>query len=310
MKHRNIRKESSIIGIPRALYYYTYPDLWETFFHYLDMKTVVSKPSTAQTVGRAGLISEAEHCLPMKLFDAHLAEVVDVADTVFIPRIHSSLKRHISCPKLGALPDAAKAEIARDRKVLTVEINEDKKPLSSSLSELGGQLGAHGNILHTAIARAMDAFKMAQHRGSSQPSGQDRRFLILGHPYNLDDPFISEPIFQKLKALNADVEVVGHDLSPLSPHPIRWDMCSRMYHTLAGLRCEEWGGVIQISSFNCGCDSITMEMFRDLLKKRKIPYLVLVLDEHSSQAGIETRLEAFWDSTAWHYGIAGNTTSG
>jgi predicted nucleotide-binding protein (sugar kinase/HSP70/actin superfamily) len=42
-----------------------------------------------------------------------------------------------------------------------------------------------------------------------------------------------------------------------------------------------------------------IDTYRTEIQKKKIPYLVLILDEHSGQAGLETRLEAFIDSTGW-----------
>jgi predicted nucleotide-binding protein (sugar kinase/HSP70/actin superfamily) len=72
-----------------------------------------------------------------------------------------------------------------------------------------------------------------------------------------------------------------------------------MHQALIDLKPREVTGVIHISSFNCGCDSIMVEFFRELLQEKQIPYLVLVMDEHAAQNGVETRLEAFVDSMRW-----------
>ena len=287
------------IGITRTLYYFYYPGLWETFFRDLGMKIVVSKASTRKTVERAGLISEAEHCLPLKIFDAHLAEIVGKVDMVFVPRILSSLKGHISCPKLGALPDAAMADISRETRVLTIDINEDKVPLLTTLMSLGRKLGVNHSKTLAAARNAMEAMKVTREKMSPICRNENRRFLILGHPYNLYDEYISGPILRKLESLDVGIELVSFDVEELPISPIRWDTCSKMYHALQRLVPEECAGVIQISSFNCGCDSIVMEVFRGVLKDKGIPYMVLVLDEHSAQAGMDTRIEAFVDSTGW-----------
>jgi predicted nucleotide-binding protein (sugar kinase/HSP70/actin superfamily) len=42
-----------------------------------------------------------------------------------------------------------------------------------------------------------------------------------------------------------------------------------------------------------------MEFNRDILKTKGIPTMTLVVDEHAAQAGTDTRLEAFVDSTRW-----------
>jgi predicted nucleotide-binding protein (sugar kinase/HSP70/actin superfamily) len=42
-----------------------------------------------------------------------------------------------------------------------------------------------------------------------------------------------------------------------------------------------------------------VEFFRELLREKKINYMVLIMDEHSALGGLETRLEAFVDSMRW-----------
>ncbi len=74
-KSGHYNSSSLRIGIPRMFYYYIYPNLWETFFSELGMEPVVSGPSMIKTVQKASQISETEHCLPNKLFDAHLSEL-------------------------------------------------------------------------------------------------------------------------------------------------------------------------------------------------------------------------------------------
>jgi len=291
--------KSVMIGIPRTLYYFSHPGLWETFFRDLGMKPVVAEPSTQQTVERAGLISEAEHCLPMKMFDAHLAELTDKVDMVFVPRILSSLKGHIACPKLGAIPDAAKAQLGQRAEVLTIDIDEEKLPLSVSLAALGKKLGASKRMIKAAIHHATEVMKNNLARLSERSKPEPGRILILGHPYNLHDDFFSGPIIRKLESLNVGVDLVGFDREEVPSVPIKWDMCSMMYDALQQLDPQVCRGVIQISSFNCGCDSIVVEFYREVLRQKGIPFMILVVDEHAAQAGIETRLEAFVDSSRW-----------
>jgi len=59
---------------------------------------------------------------------------------------------------------------------------------------------------------------------------------------------------------------------------------------------DDWDGVIHLSSFNCGCDSIASTLYHDILREKELPVMTLVLDEHAGQAGVDTRLEAFVDS--------------
>ena len=114
------KKESLTVGIPRCLFYYLYPGLWESFFRCLGCRIILSRPTDRKTVSTASRISEPEHCLPVKLLDAHIEDIRDRADLVFVPRILSTLKGHISCPKLSALPDTARL---RCRNILTQNID-------------------------------------------------------------------------------------------------------------------------------------------------------------------------------------------
>ena len=47
-----------------------------------------------------------------------------------------------------------------------------------------------------------------------------------------------------------------------------------------------------------------IEIFRNILKEKNIPYMVIILDEHTAQAGTDTRLEAFVDSLEWQDGLS------
>ena len=51
-------------------------------------------------------------------------------------------------------------------------------------------------------------------------------------------------------------------------------------------------GIIFISSFPCAPDSLANEL---AMRKLKIPYLNLVIDDSTSFTGLETRLESFLD---------------
>jgi predicted nucleotide-binding protein (sugar kinase/HSP70/actin superfamily) len=298
--HSDISKK---IGIPRAFYYYSYPRLWETLFQELGAVPVISRPSTQRTVEKAAAVSETEHCLPNKLFDAHLADLVGRVDMVFVPRILSTLKGHLACPKLGALADAARAEVAKDAEVLTIDIDENKKPLVKTLVELGRKLDVSKKAARAAAQKAVQAMGVAHammdNQGAPKEGGRGPQLLILGHPYTLYDKFLAGPILRKLANLRVQTELISFSKSDIPASFIRWGVANKMYHRLTTLKREECAGVIQISFFNCGCDSMLIEIFRRQMQEKGIPYMVLVLDEHFGQAGVETRLEAFVDSLTW-----------
>ncbi len=60
---------------------------------------------------------------------------------------------------------------------------------------------------------------------------------------------------------------------------------------MALIRRKEVDGIVYVSSFCCGTDSVTIEMIKNRIAS--FPFLVLKLDEQTGEAGYNTRLEAF-----------------
>lgn len=281
-------------------FYYIYPDLWETFFSELGMEPVVSRPSTKKTVEKASQISETEHCLPNKLFDAHLAELVGKVDMVFVPRVLSTIKNHLSCPKFGPLPDAARADIARGTEVLSIDIDETTRPLSSTLLLLGKKLNIQKSKTLPAIKSAFSAMESANNKMVllNKKKGKPR-FLLIGHPYIIHDNFMAGPILSKLENMGVEVELISFADDTSATSYILWGTANKIYHKLNTLSSEDYEGVIQITVFNCGCDSMMIDTYRQLVKDKNVAYMYLMVDEHLAQAGVDTRIEAFIDSLRW-----------
>jgi predicted nucleotide-binding protein (sugar kinase/HSP70/actin superfamily) len=300
----NITMRFSRIGIPRAFYYYQYPALWEAFFGALGMEPVVPPPAGAQTIAAASSFTESEHCLAHKIFDAQIIFLLDKAEALFIPRILSMTRRHICCAKFGALPDASRALLRSpglsSLPVLSPEINEHKKPLGKTLAAFARELGAEKQSAQEAAEWGLGALKQAWDLRIGQnralPPG---RFLLLGHPYTVEEPFIVRGIRDKLSQMAIPLEIMSFESAPLPPSFIRWCGFNKMYRKLLELDVTSYRGVIQIGTFNCGPDSVFTNVFRGICGERKIPFLVITLDEHTAFSGIETRLEAFADSLEW-----------
>ena len=289
---RNAPDRLRPIGLPRALHPHLQPGLWETFFGALGVPVVLSAPTTRATLERAELISETEHCLPVKLLDAHLEELAGRVDRVFVPRILSLRRGFISCPKLAALPDAVRAQFRGRFEVVTADVDENRRPLEQMLAELGRALGFAPAESAAAARQALAA------AGAPDALPAGKRFLLIGHPYNLGDAYLTEPIVRKLEDLGAAVERLPAGPPRGAPAPLRWDTSAHMLEALRTLDPARCAGVIQLTSFNCGCDSMAGPYYRETLKTAGIPFMALTLDSHTALAGLDTRLEAFVESIA------------
>lgn len=293
--HRNRPGRLRPIGLPRALHPHLQPGLWEAFFAALGVPVVLSAPTTRATLERAELISETEHCLPVKLLDAHLEELGGRVDRVFVPRILSLHRGFISCPKLAALPDAVRAQFRGRFEVVTADVDENRRPLEQTLAELGRTLG-FAPAESTAAAR--QALAAAASPAAPIADSDRRRYLLIGHPYNLADAYLADPIVRKLEELGVAVERLPAGPPRGAPATLRWDTSAHMLEALCALDPARCAGVIQLTSFNCGCDSMAGPYYRETLKAAGIPFMALTLDAHSALAGLDTRLEAFVESIA------------
>jgi predicted nucleotide-binding protein (sugar kinase/HSP70/actin superfamily) len=287
------------IGIPRAIHYFYWPGLWERFFEALGMDVLVSPATTERTVQQAALISEAEHCLPAKLLDAHVEFLLDKVDYIFVPRLLSHIKHHVSCTKLAPLPDALRFRLTGKAKLLTVDIDEERKPFVQSLVEVGLTLTRDSRKSASAAREAQAGAMPPAFVGSPCPPNRSSPgFVLLAHPYMLGDDYFVGPVVRKLQEMSVPVHLANLPEKPAASF-VHWETSNRMYDFLCRMQPGEYEGIVHLSSFNCGCDSMTTEFFREVAQSKRIPYLVLMLDEHSASSGLETRLEAFVDSIRW-----------
>jgi predicted nucleotide-binding protein (sugar kinase/HSP70/actin superfamily) len=246
--------------------------------------------------------TETENCLPQKLFDGHVLSLIGNVDVIFVPRTISIVNGHNCCPRFGALPDATRAGIARGMPLISIEINETVIPLSKTLVKLAQTtLGADRKTARLAVRDAFEAMEQHHREVAKQKQEQqgERKFLLLGHPYTLHDHFIADPIIKKMNQLQVPVEVMSFAGENIRPSDILWCVFNKMYQKLEHLDTQAYAGVIQISTFNCGADSMMVERFRRVCKQKGVPYMLLMVDEHTGKAGLDTRMEAFVDSLSW-----------
>jgi predicted nucleotide-binding protein (sugar kinase/HSP70/actin superfamily) len=158
------------------------------------------------------------------------------------------------------------------------------------------------SALHLANEKQVHFEKSMTNRGSeilnNLPENKEA-MVILGRVYNSGDPELNLRLVEKL--INLDVLPIPLDFLPLNDEYI-FDEFPNMYwpggrKILAGARMiaknEKLHGVY-ISNFRCGPDSFLHHFVTEILKGK--PSIQIEIDEHSADAGLITRLEAFLDS--------------
>lgn len=321
-----------VVGIPRALLFFYYYPMWRTFLEHLGAEVVVSPPTSRKTLERGVELTVDEACLPVKIATGHVAELAGRVDYLFLPRLVSVAPGEYICPKFLGFPDMVRQNIAGLPPLIDVSIDLYRNESNYRRAYL--QIGSIFSRSSTHIAAAFRRALAAQEKYWEQltegslpdqlldiaPVVRVRKtekiqpghtVALIGHPYNIYDPFINMNLIEKIRRLgarvitadNLDEETICLESSRL-PKRLFWTLGRRLvgasFHYLNRRSVE---GLIHVTSFGCGPDSITGELIgRYARRLGQVPFLNLTLDEHTGEAGVVTRLEAFFDMVKWRTG--------
>lgn len=289
-----------IIGIPKGLLYYRYHVFIECFLQELGAEIIVS-PDTNKTILDEGIkYSVDEACLPIKVFHGHVAWLRDKCDIIIVPRIMKLKEREYICPKFCGLPEMVKNSIPH------IPIITEAPIYAASREELFKWAKGVGSMIIKDRGRIRKAFDTALDKQNKYKRGiNDENYSIkvalIGHPYNIYDKFCNMNIVIKLNNSGIGViteeyvneRLVEAEVKKLFKKPF-WTFARNSYGAAAALfEKDEIDGIVYISSFACGIDSVVIELIKE--KIGDFPLLVLKIDEHSGEAGLETRVEAFAD---------------
>lgn len=288
------------VGIPRGLLYHKFEPFFKTFFSELGAE-VITSPETTKDILNEGIrhcVDEA--CLPIKVFHGHVAYLRDKCDLIVTPRLMRIRDKEFICPKFCGLPEMIGNSIP-DLPALTQE------PLVASDSVSFYQWAvATGLLVTKSRGRILKAFRAAasaqeKHRTGIRDENYPRSIALLGHPYNLYDSYINMNVVKKLNRLgigivteeNLDDELIDREVRQLYKRPF-WSFTRNTFgFGMHMARNNKVDGIIYISSFACGIDSVSIELLK--LSLPDIPCMILKIDEHTGEAGFDTRIEAFSD---------------
>ncbi len=288
------------VGIPKGLLYYKYHPFIITFFSELGAEVITSEETNKSILDLGVKHCVDEACLPVKIFHGHAASLKDKCDLILIPRIMQLRKNEFICPKFCGLPEMVLNSIEDMPAAITEPIYAtSKKDLYRWAQSAGRKITSNSFKIKQAYKKAYDN-QMIYTTGVKDDSN-DIKIALVGHPYNIYDSFINMELISKLSKLGVSVEtmefthdfLINLEINNLYKRPF-WTFARENYgFSVNAVKEKRIDGIIYVSSFNCGTDSIIIELIKD--KIGSFPFLTLKLDEHTGEAGIYTRLEAFTD---------------
>ncbi len=313
------------IGLPAALHMVEDLDFWRFFFGRLGFSVITSE-HLKHPVQLGKHIAAAEFCAPMLSLHGHVAHLMDKADVVFLPRYfeektNEKNARRQHCYYTQFAPAAISClEAVDEKRLLSPTVKylyssfHTKVQLYKTLNRIAGNQGVSFLDIHNAWdsaweykrknARKMSAF-YENHVGQSS----DFSVLLLGRPYtvlsdsmNKNIPGIFENI--GVQVLFQDmVDTDSLDVSKIASmlEEIHWKHAARILKTAYFAAISPNLYPVFLTSFKCSPDAFALDYFKKIMESVNKPYLVLELDEHDSNVGYETRIEAAVRAFSNHY---------
>jgi predicted nucleotide-binding protein (sugar kinase/HSP70/actin superfamily) len=288
------------VGIPKGLLYYKYYPFFKAFFESLGVEVITSSDTNKKTLDEGVKCCVDEACLPIKVFHGHAAELKDKCDILFIPRIMQLENKEFICPKFCGLPEMVKNSIPDLPTVIDAPIYAyNMKKLYSSAREAARYITKSRKKVKRALDNAVEAQLVFNSKICNE--GYSTKVALLGHPYNLYDSYTNMNLIKKLNSLGIGVvteevvsrEIIEREAKGLYKKPF-WTFAKNSYGFAAyASENKSFCGIIYVSSFACGIDSVVLELIKDRIGN--FPMLILKIDEHTGEAGLNTRLEAFSD---------------
>lgn len=315
---------SKTVGIPRCLLYYNYFPGWQAFFQELGGEVVLSPMTNKQILDLGVKQAVDEICLPVKLFFGHVENLKAKVDYLFIPRMMSVERHEWICPKFLGLPDMVKALITDLPPLIAPDFNLHKSRLAIYSVAKKAALPFTENRFK--IIKALVKGLVAQRKYQRElltgqtppevlekvkypnPGSQPLKIVLLGHPYLIYDSFINLNLLKKLSNLGASLitpEMLSATLIKRGAKKQAKDLFWTLNKITLGVANHFFSaggidGIVQLASFGCGPDALINELIeRKAHRLGEIPLLSINIDEHTGEAGMVTRLEAFVDMIRW-----------
>jgi predicted nucleotide-binding protein (sugar kinase/HSP70/actin superfamily) len=304
------------VGIPEGLMIFEQKQLWVKFFERLGCQVVCSGHTTKSIMNSGIELCCNETCLPVKVFTGHAASLCEKVDYIFIPRYASVCPHEKSCPKFCGLPDEVRISLKNKMKILEIDIdfNRDPKKTYKSLDHFAGELGLPLKAVENAFNRIVECGLAAEVSPNISKSCKQALpvIAVLGHPYMIFDRLLSMNLIGKLQAAGYRV-MTPYDVkrsvrrqkgSPFLSNSFFETGLDILGGAQALVNLPELVGMVYLSPFACGIDSLVMEIIEHKIRNgRQIPFLKITVDEHSGETGFDTRLEAFLDMLPTNEGI-------
>ncbi len=293
--------DKEVVGIPEALLYREYYPFYLEFFNQLGIKVVTSgKPNQKKLY--AGLPRlPAEVCLPVKIMFGEVNALIKKGvKKIFISNANNA-EFGLMCPNVQNISNII-ASAFPETEVIAFPLvpyltGNERKNLIETISNT---INLDKEEIEAAIEKAEESYSVFRKIISVDEKellSSNKVALLLGKPYNTWDKFINLSLTSKLASkgftvvLVQQLEDIAEEELGEKYDPVTWHFSRRMLKGAIWAAKRENIFPVVVTNFGCGPDSFVIEFVKEIFHHK--PFLVLEIDEHRGDAGIETRIEAF-----------------
>ena len=305
------------IGIPRIVHFYENFPFWRTFFEELGFEIILSSQTNTKLLRIGTEEVTGEFCFPIKAVLGHIYDLIEKGvKNIFLPSIINLKKEHPNftqsyvCPYVQSIPYSVKSNINADKYDINfiephLKFIHGNEAVTKELYKALKKFGIKINQIKKALEKAeyeQDSFNsQVLEIGEEVLKNNENKktVVIIGRPYNTCDKGLNLNIPAKL--MDMGIQVLPIDAVPIEyknlvkyHRNMYWRYGQKILATGEVIRKNENLFSIYITNFGCGPDSMIFHYYSDIMQGK--PYLQLEIDEHSGDAGIITRCEAFFDS--------------
>ncbi len=313
------------IGIPRSMQFYEFFPFWFQYFSELGFNVLVSDQTSTRIVHAGIEAAIAEPCFPIKVALGHIHNLLEKQpDVLFQPNLidaETRFRRTNShfCPWSQTLPFVIQSSPLvnggnrnprlQDGRFLMPTIHFRRGPaiVAEELYYAVKKFGVKRRANDAAVRSAYQAQKIFQDSlrslGKEALRTLEREnaigIVLIGRIYNLHDPGLNMSIAQKLRDIYG-INVIPMDMLDADRFDVTsindnmyWNSGRRILQVSMLVKTNPHLHLIYLTNFKCGPDSYIKHYVGTASGK---PYLTLQFDEHSNDAGISTRCEAYLDS--------------
>ncbi len=303
-----LRRTSAVVGIPMAFSVHSVWPLYSWFFHSLGVEVQTSTRVLPEGIAR----QESSYCFPTEIAHGAIQDVMDKGvDYLFLPHFRdmpSTEDVHACvCPLTQGLPFFARHAFGlSDEQVLRplVSLGEGFETSRGAFEDVAVALGfsrAAGSSAYDKGVEMYQRFLSAYGELGARvleevADNPDRVYVaLLGRPYNAFTRDANMGIPRKFTSQGVTVIPFDMIYSPDANIPPNNYWYYGQQNMKAVRRVKEVDNLYLawVSNFSCAPDSFMLHYVRWLMGQK--PYLVLEIDSHTADAGLDTRVEAFLD---------------